>query len=259
MVRGLYAAAGGMMTVQEQTATTANNLANVDTVGFKADLLRFVAAPSIHTWRIDDPTTLDDQGQPQPEYIGLTNVGTMDTEIWRDFDQGQLVFTGNALDVAIVGPGFFSVTDENGAEVYSRDGQFHRSADGYLVDNQGRRVQGPGGDILLGDGAELSVARSGEVMVNGNTVGAINLAYFSDPQTQLSKRGDNVWEAQAAPDSVGDSTLRGGYIERSNVDAVRCITELIVQLRHFQAAEKAIRTEDDSLNIAANQIGRMPQ
>jgi flagellar basal-body rod protein FlgG len=248
-----------MMTVQEQTATTANNLANVDTVGFKADLLRFVSAPSIHTWRIDDPTTTDETGRPLPEYIGLTNVGTMDTEIWRDFDQGQLVFTGNALDAAINGPGFFRVLDENGVEVYSRDGQFRRSSDGYLVDNQGRRVQGQAGDIFLADGAALGIARSGEVTVDGTVSGVIDLAYFSDPQQQLSKRGDNVWEALTPPDSVGDSELRGGYLERSNVDAVRCITELIVQLRHFQAAEKVIVTEDTLLNTAANQIGRMPQ
>jgi len=248
-----------MLTIEEQTATTANNLANVDTVGFKADLLRFVSAPAIHTWRIDDPTTIDSAGRPRPEYIGLTNVGTMDTEVWRDFDQGQPVYTGNALDVAIFGPGFFRVVDENGTEVYSRDGQFKRSSDGYLVDNQGRRVQGLGGDIFLGDGATVNINRSGEVQVDDVLVGVIDLAYFTDPQQQLDKRGDNVWTAALAPDGVGDSELRSGYIERSNVDAIRCITELIVQLRHYQAAEKAILSEDSALETAANQIGRLPQ
>lgn len=248
-----------MLTIEEQTATTANNLANVDTVGFKADLLRFVSAPGIHTWRIDDPTSLDKQGRSKPEYIGLTNVGTMDTEVWRDFEQGQPVFTGNNLDVAIFGPGFFRVTDENGEEVYSRDGQFKRSSDGYLVDNQGRRVQGQGGDIFLGDGTTVNINRTGEVQVDNAPVGVIDLAYFTDPQQQLNKRGDNVWVAQDAPDGVGDSELRGGYVERSNVDMIRCITELIVELRHYQAAEKVVLTEDSTLNIAANQLGKLPQ
>ncbi len=103
-----------MLTIQEQTATTANNLANVDTAGFKADLLRFTSAPAIHTWRVDDPTTTDAQGRPRPEYIGLTNAGVMDTEIWRDFSQGQLVETQRPLDVAIIGDGFLRVTDETG-------------------------------------------------------------------------------------------------------------------------------------------------
>jgi flagellar basal-body rod protein FlgF len=169
------------------------------------------------------------------------------------------VFTGNDLDVAIFGPGFFRVTDENGDEVYSRDGQFKRSSDGFLVDNRGRRVQGQGGDIFLGDGTTLNINRSGEVQVDNAPVGIIELAYFSDPQQQLDKRGDNVWVATAAADGVGDSELRGGYVERSNVDALRCITELIVELRHYQAAEKVVLTEDSTLNIAANQLGKLPQ
>lgn len=258
MIRGLYAAAGGMLTIQEQTATTSNNLANVDTVGFKADLLRFVSAPAIHTWRLDDPTFTNKAGEPRPEYIGLTNVGTWDTEIWRDFEQGQLVYTGQALDAAIVGPGFFRVVDAAGTEYYTRDGQFRHTADGYLTDNAGRRIQGQGGDIFLGDAVDVTINRSGEVATEDGIVGVIDLAYFTDPQQQLEKHGYNAWTADAAPDGVGDSEIKGGFIERSNVDAIRCITELIVQLRHYQAAEKAIITEDATLNIAANQIGKMP-
>lgn len=259
MVRGLYTAAAGMMTVQEQTATTANNLANVDTVGFKADLLLFTSAPAIHTWRVDDPTSTDDEGRLQPQYLGLTNAGTVDTEIWRDFDQGQLVHTGRDLDVAIDGDGFFRVRETGGPEVYTRDGQFIQTAEGFLTDNQGRRVQGLAGDIFLGGSSDVFINRSGEVWVEGAPLDTINLAYFSDPQTQLSKAGDNAWRASVAPDSVGASELRAGYIERSNVDAVSCIQELIVQLRHYQAADKAVRSEDEALNIAANRLGMLPQ
>ena len=119
MIRGLYSAAAGMMTVQEQTAMTSNNLANIETAGFKADLLRFVSAPAIHTWRIDDPTTVDKLGRPKPEYLGLTNCGTADTEIWHDFEQGQIVHTSRDLDVAITGDGFFRVISETGVRLRS--------------------------------------------------------------------------------------------------------------------------------------------
>ena len=259
MLRGLYTSAAGMMTVQEQTATTSNNLANIDTMGFKADLLRFVSAPAIHTWKIDDPATTNQAGQTQPEYLGLTNCGTADTEIWRNFDQGQLLFTGQELDVAIDGPGFFRVISQTGEEVYTRDGQFKHEVTGYLVDNLGRRVQGANGDIFLGDSNDVYINQSGEVHVDGIPVDTIDLAYFSDPQVQLSKLGENAWRSSSAPDGVGDSRILGGYLERSNVDTVSCITELILQLRHYQAMEKSIAASNDTLNIAANQIGVLPQ
>jgi len=258
MVRGIYTAAAGMMTIQEQTDTTANNLANVDTTGFKADLLLFTSAPAIHTWRVDDPSVVDEQGETEPEYLGLTNCGTMDTEIWRDFEQGQLVFTGIPLDVAIVGDGFFRVM-EDGTEYYSRDGQFRQTADGYLTDNQGRRIQGLGGDINLGGATEVYVNRSGGVYADGALVDTLDLAFLSDPQQQLSKVGDNLWTSATAPDGAGVTDVRGGYLERSNVDVVRCITELITELRHYEAAQRVIITEDTTLELAANQLGRMPQ
>jgi flagellar basal-body rod protein FlgF len=247
-----------MMTIQEQTATTANNLANVDTAGFKADLLQFTSAPAIHTWRLDDPSYTDEEGRRIPEYIGLTNCGTMDTKIWRDFSQGQIVQTSRPLDVAIIGDGFLRVTDE-GQEYYTRCGELRVTPDGTLTDDQGRHVQGAGGDINVGTGNNIEINRSGDISVDGAVVGSLSLAFFNDPQTDLSKRGDNLWRAAGAPATIGAGELRTGYLERSNVDAVSGITELITQLRHYEAAQRVIQTEDSLLNTAANQIGRMPQ
>jgi len=247
------------MTYQEQTATTANNLANVDTAGFKSDLLLFTSAPSIHTWRVDDPATIDRRGQTSPEYIGLTNAGTADTEIWRDFTPGQLVQTNRPLDVAITGDGFFRMRGADGVEVYTRDGQFKLTPDGFLVDNQGRRVQGLNGAINVGASNDVNINASGEVWVDGAQVERINLAFFSDPQQQLTKVGDNAWSANTAPDSVGVTDVRAGFVERSNVDVFRCLGEMIVQLRNYEAAQKVVQAEDATLDLTANQIGKMPQ
>lgn len=259
MVRGLYAAASGMLTIQEQTATTANNLANADTAGFKADLLLFTSAPAVHTWRCDDPTTMDDAGRRVPEYIGLTNAGVMDTQVWRDFSQGQLLETQRPLDVAIIGAGFLHVTDDTGRELYTRDGQLRQTADGFLTDERGRRVQGVSGDINVGSGNDVYINRSGEVWVAGAQVDTLDLAFFSDPQTQLRKSGDNLWTSTAPPDGAGVVDVQSGFIERSNVSAVDSITELITQLRHYEAAQRAIVAEDGMLNIAVNNVGRLPQ
>lgn len=248
-----------MLTIQEQTATTANNLANVDTAGFKADLLRFTSAPAIHTWRVDDPTTADAAGRPRPEYIGLTNAGVMDTEVWRDFSQGQIVQTQRPLDIAIIGDGFLRVMDAAGQEMYTRDGELRQTPDGWLTDARGCRVQGLNGDISLGSSNDVHIDHSGGVYVDGTLVDTLDLAFFSDPQGQLSKAGDNLWRASSAPDAAGTVQVQSGFIERSNVNAVDCLTELITQLRHYEAAQRVIVAEDGMLNIAANNIGRMPQ
>lgn len=258
MVRGIYTAAAAMMTIQEQTDTTANNLANIDTAGFKADLLRYTSAPAIHTWKIDDPSHKTKAGTPQPEYLGLTSAGTMDTVIWRDFTPGQPQFTGRSLDVAIAGDGFFRVM-RDGQEYFSRDGRFRQTATGDLTDILGNQIQGTGGAINLGGALDIAINKSGEVLANGEIVAIIDLAFFSDPQTQLSKAGNNLWSANLPPDGVGIPHLLGGYVERSNVDSITSIVELITQLRHYEAASKVIKAEDDSLEIAANQIGRLPQ
>ncbi|MCH7472089.1 flagellar hook-basal body protein [bacterium] len=258
MVRGLYTAAAGMATIQEQTATTANNIANASTAGFKQDLLLFTSAPAIHTWRVSDGATVDAGRRPDAQYIGLVNAGLMNTEVWHDFSPGQPIATGRSLDVAITGDGFFKVVDEGG-EFYTRNGQFRHSADGFLVDNFGRRVQGIGGDILLGTTNDIYFNSSGEVYAGGSLAGTLDIAFFSDPQQQLTKVGDNLWSSSGPPDGAGVAQVAGGFVERSNVNVFQSMGELIRQLRHYEAATRVITAEDDTLNIAANQLGRMPQ
>lgn len=256
-----------MLTIEEQTATTANNLANVNTTGFKRDLLLFTSAPGIHTWRVYDPLTDDARGYSRPQYIGLQNAGVLDTEIYRDFSQGQLVQTGRSLDVALVGDGFFRVVDQaTGEELYTRDGSFVQTPDGFLVDQSGRRVQGAGGDINLGGGNEIYYAQTGEIFNGDAQLGAFSLAYFDDPQTQLSKAGGSTFRAAGGPSTTGTvspegilTQFAGGYLERSNVDPVRSIVELISQQRHYEAAQRAVTTHDAALDVAVNQVGRMPQ
>jgi len=247
-----------MRTIEEQTATTANNLANVDTCGFKQDLLVFSSAPAIHTWRVGDPAQQDSRGQSKPQYIGLTNCGTMDTEVYRDFGVGQPVQTGRPLDAALTDDSFFCIQTEDGL-VYTRDGQFHLDAQGILVNNRGQQVLGEGGPLQVSDGAQAYIAGSGELYDGANSVGRLAVVRFEDPQTELEKLGDNAWRATGTPQAVEFPGILGGYIERSNADAITSLTDLIRQLRHYEAAQKVVLSEDATLNIAANQLGRMPQ
>lgn len=274
MVRGLYTAAAGMLTIEERTAVTANNLANVDTAGFKNDLLTYTSAPGIHTWRTGDPSTRDSRGYSVPQYIGVTNAGVLDTSIWRDFSPGALRHTGNPLDIAIndePGSGLVSmlrVVPQSGpgaGEVfYTRAGQLKISGDGFLVDNQGRRVQGDGGDVVISEPAQVEIDSSGNVRAGTQQIGRLSLAAFDDPQQQLEKAGDNLWRIKTesgasapAGNSLDDNcSLEAGSVEGSNASTVTSLVELISQMRHFEASQKLIQTQDSLLNLAANQIGR---
>lgn len=266
-----------MLTIEERTAVTANNLANVDTAGFKSDLLTCAAAPNLSTYRLGDPQHHDELGHPIPVPIGSTNLGVTDVTIWRNFSAGPVVPSDNSHDLAVLDdPGtgavnMLRVVEQSGPNAgktyYTRDGQLKVSADGFLVDNQGRRVQGDGGDIAVGDADGLKYDVTGNVLVNNQSVDRLNLARFDDPQQQLEKLGGNLWRLKTetgAADPAGNGLDNGagispGCVEHSNADAVGSIVELITNMRHYEASQKMIQSEDSTLNIAVNQLGRLSQ
>ena len=256
MLRGIYSSASGMLTYMEQTATTANNLANVDTVGFKRDLLLFNSQPEVDIWRKDDPTHLGIDGRQLPKYMGKLSTGNTDTVIHRDHEKGSSVHTGNPLDVYLDGDGFLRLETPQG-ERYTRNGSLTRDAAGYLADRSGHRVLGFSGPIQIPDG-NAEISRSGIVTVNGEAVGTLILAHFSDVQV-LEKQGQNMWSNPGSEETVGNTEIVSGALEGSNVDTSRSIVELITQSRNFEMASKSLRTGDEVLNIIVNQLGRMPQ
>ena len=256
MLRSIYTATAGMLTYMEQTATTANNLANVDTNGFKRDLLLFNSQPTVDIWRTDDPTYLDANGRQIPKLMGELSTGLTDTQVFRDQSEGHVRHTGNPLDLMLHGDGFLRISTPDG-ERYSRDGALTIDADGYLANKEGHHVLGLAGPIRM-QGGQAQISRSGNVIVNGNVVDVLDLAHFEDPQA-LQKAGDNLWSAEQATEITGATDVRSGILEGSNVDVSHSIVDLITQSRHFEMASAALKTGDEILNVIANQLARMPQ
>ena len=142
MIRGLYTGASGMLSEMARTDIIANNLANVNTLGFKKDRTIFRAFPEMNIHRVDDPVQvgLNRVIDPKP-FIGMLGTGVMVDEVNIDFSQGAIKTTSNPLDVAIKGEGFFQVQTPEGIR-FTRDGNFSLNRDGYLVTKDGHYVLG---------------------------------------------------------------------------------------------------------------------
>jgi flagellar basal-body rod protein FlgG len=236
-----------MVTNLMRQETVIHNLSNVQTVGYKADRTAVIDFPSLMLARIYD-------GEMGPE-VGKAGTGVSLDALITDFQDGPLQLTENDLDFATVGDGYFRVQTPDGVR-YTRDGRFHRDADGLLVNADGYRVLGADGEINLPDGLP-TVSIRGEIYVNNAMVGRISLARFTDTenlvkqdQTLFSTRGP---EPEQIP--VGEAHVYQGYIERSNVDVGQTVTEMLTVLRAYQSSQRLVQFQDQINSQAVSQLG----
>jgi flagellar basal-body rod protein FlgG len=225
MERGLYIAASGMLAEQARQDLIAHDLANASTPGYKSDR---VASKSFGEMLLHDTRT----GAP----IGGLGLGTQIDRQVTDTSAGPLRDTGEPLDFAVEGDGFFAVKTANGVR-YTRDGQFSASSRGTLVTAAGDDVLGPSGapGRIGADGRVLSTA-----------VGVVAL-------TNPAREGDNLFTGTAGAGTTGK--VRGGALEGSAVDPVHTMVEMLGSLRAFEAGQRVITTIDSTLQKAANQVG----
>lgn len=237
MIPGLYTAASAMVAQQAKLDILANNLANADTPGFKADLLTVdVSAAS--------PNTLSDFGSAtstvRPGRSGL------------DASSGILRPTGNPLDLAIVGRGLFVVQTPQGPR-FTRAGSFTRDSDGFLVTSEGFRVLGSGGPIRVPD-------RGFQVDGRGGVANAASLRIVAGPdEPGLVKVGANLYavpDGSPPPQEVPEANIVQGHLELSNVNVVRTMVEMLASLRTYEAYQRTIQALDQTAGEAANELGR---
>jgi len=227
--------------LQRRMDITANNLANVDTTGFKADALVFKEAANTDAFAEDEPETIRFARDPT---------------LMRDMGQGAIALTSNPLDVAIEGAGFIHVQGPNGI-AYTRDGAFSMSGSGQLVTRDGRPVLNQGGQPIVFDaqGQTPVIGRNGAISVNGIEVGRIGASSFADPE-QLTKIGDNLWSADDLNAQAFTGVLVQGSLEGSNVRPVVELTRLIEISRAYQSAARIVSNSDDLRQRAIERLGR---
>lgn len=264
MLRGLYAAAAGMITETNRTDVIANNLANAATTGYKRDeAVNEQFAPML-VRRVDDnsngnnPTsfrgfTVGDQAP----VVGELGLGSYTEEIETDHQQGSMETTGNLLDMAISGDGYFVVQTPQGAR-YTRDGSFYRRTDGALINSQGYPVLDANGqDIILPNTPNLTVGGRGEIWNGQNLVATLGVVQFNDRNAVL-KEGSNLYRPQAgAQPQPATGEVMQGVLERSNVNVAKEMVDLIYNFRVYEAGSKAVVTQDSLLDKAVNDVGRV--
>jgi flagellar basal-body rod protein FlgF len=213
-----------------------NNLANASTNGFKAEHLYFAM-----------------KGKSAQEGA-LPALGN--TVSRMDFSQGTLRVTGNSLDLAIEGDGFFTIQTRQG-DAYTRNGSFALNKNKELVTLNGEYVLGQAGKIVI-DGKDVSIDKDGTISVDGNPSGKLRIVDFGNAQA-LTRSGEGRFldSGKAELKEAGSYRIAGGYLEMSNVNAVREMTDMIEIQRAFETYQKVILTLQTMDNIATNRIGKV--
>ena len=248
MYRGVYTAAMGMLVDLTKIDTLSNNLANVETNGYKADALAFKTYWEKEIYRI--------KPEPENREVNVKKIGKLEQAVILDevrtrFEQGVLEQTNVPTHLAIQGDVFFAV--RKGNEVYyTRNGEFIRDVNGRLVNTQGYYLLDRNGRELIVP-ENISVDETGNILnENGNVVGTIGIYSLQNPR----KIGETLFtgEAQLAQENF---RILPGYIEKSNVNVVREMVKMIEAHRHYETTSKTIVVHDELLNKVINNVGAL--
>ena len=257
MSGGIYMAASGALAYEKRLQIISNNLANANTVGFKMDHGQFQSIDAV-----DLPASLS---SPSPELnTSQAQSFWFQFNSYTDFTHGSLKNTGNDFDLALIGDGFFCIQKPDGVH-YTRKGDFTLNDEGVLVTRNGFPVAGDGGEIVV-KGSEnprqfkkFAVDEEGNVSVDGKQVGSLRIVNFPEPG-KLLKMGDTLFKpAENGPPSeeAGDFKVSQGFVELSNVDVVKMMTEMIEVLRGYESYQKVIRTADEASSRSINEVGKV--
>jgi flagellar basal-body rod protein FlgF len=235
MNKGIYIALSGAVLKHSQMEVISQNIANADTVGYKKDKISF-----------KDYLIPNDTFVFQPDGRAMSDISSFKT----DFSEGELVKTGNSLDIAIDGNGFIALEGNR----YTRRGDMKRDSKGYLTSFNGIKVLGSNGPISLPDG-NVEISSTGDIAVNGIVIDSLKLVEF--PNTDgLSKVGDGIFFKQDGGIKA-NASVKQAYLETSNVDIIEEMVNMIETLREFESFQKAIQIFDQASEKVNNEIGRL--
>lgn len=262
MLRAFSTAATGMNAQQMIVDTIANNLANMNTNGFKRSQVDF---QDLMYLKLIEPGSEVESGHFSPTGFEIGS-GVKPASTTKVFTQGEMIMTGQSLDIAIQGDGFFMVSMPNGAVRYTRDGSLRIDASsGNLVTSSGYLIDPP--VSIPADWRSINVGSDGTVSVlageddTPQSVGQLTLARFANPSGLSSLGGNLLAETpasgsptEATPGESGIGTLQQGFLEKSNVQMITELINLITAQRAYETNSKAIKTGDEMLQTAVRLI-----
>jgi flagellar basal body rod protein FlgG len=246
MIDRIYTQMQAMQVLSKSQDITADNLANINTPGFKGNKVFY------HLFK----DSVD--GREVTKSVPMQSI---------NLDQGILEPTGNEFDMGINGEGFFMVED-NGSNFLTRDGRFHLDSDGTLVNNAGAKVMGESGEIQLGeyfqasaDGSGmplLEIAKDGTVRLDGDAIDKLRIVNVED-SSALQRKGNayfSVNENQIVEDEDGIGTVMQGYYEKGNVQPLTEMVDMMRNMQMFETQQRALRTTDEMLTQVTTKLGK---
>jgi flagellar basal-body rod protein FlgG len=258
MLKSIYTPLSGALAQEKVLDIIANNLANVNTVGFKEEKVAF---------KVLDPEPEKNYKNPLPpanykidlEHLHPLRGNEIDyvevSGVFRDDQQGPAIKTGNSFDLMIEGEGYFQVNTQEGPR-FTRNGSFSLNQDGALTDKLGNPVLGENGAIFV-KSTNFEVNRKGEVIQDGKLIDKLKLVKFSDPN-QIEKVGLNYYFHSGPEEFVSTiehPNVKQGFLEGSNVNPVKNLTSMILAHRSYEAYQKAIKNVDNMMEKSSNTIG----
>lgn len=278
MFRGFYTAASGMIAQQRRTEMLTNNMANVNTPGFKAEQSTIRSFPEMYMSNINKTRIPTEDGF---NLKGISRLGPVSTGIYMQETiplqtQGQLLETELPTDVALMNgslpeneetglPGaiFFRLENPEGGEFYTRNGNFAVDHSGFLTNPSGYYVLDTTGNRIQVQNDDFQVSQAGVISENGTPVATLGISY-TDNEGILEKQGDGLFITETGDNLAAAQTVAGvtysiqqGYIEGSNVDAGRTMTDMLTAYRAFEANQKILQAYDRSMEKAVTEIGRV--
>ncbi len=235
---GFYAAVSGGMSQEKRLEVLTNNLANINTDGYKKDVLSFRSF-------LNEAQS----ARGETDLVGLSDFRT-------DFTQGRIVKTGNTFDLALSGKGFFEITTAEGVR-YTRQGNFTLNSLNQLVTANGDAVSGSGGPLTI-DGALVTIGNDGTVTVDEASVGQVKVVSFADT-TKLAKVGAGLFINNGGPENLTEDpniSVQQGFVEKSNVNMIDEMLQLIEVSRSYESYQKVIQSMDDASKAIVTELGR---
>ena len=249
MFKGFYNLTSGMLTQQRHLNVVGNNMVNVSTAGFKQ---------SVYTATTFDDVMYARVGNKEKIYtdIGRQSYIRTNSEIYVNFDQGIPEPTNIPLDFAIYGDGFFAVRDGDGNVSYTRAGSFSLDEEGYLCFPGTGRVLDPQGQTILLETDKITADAQGNIFnENGGFLGQVGVYAFED-NGQLVHNDNGFFTGDGAQ-AVENPTLMWKYVERSNVELIKQMTDMITCQRALQSCASVTKMYDEVMAHAASDVGRM--
>jgi flagellar basal-body rod protein FlgG len=270
MFRGIYAGTSAMLVQEKMLDVVGNNLANVDTSGFRGRVAVNKSFPEVLMDRVERYTIVDEALNEElkerkffPYIRGRTAIGTMSmgnvlSETTMSTERGPVQWTENPTDVVLNGDGFFVVEDGNGNTFYTRSGHLQRNDQGQLVTHEGEYILGDGGRITVGEATKIGIGENGQVFADGEQVGTLQVVRFDTP-TYLHQAGKSLLAEtpeSGAPQPVEGAHIVSGGLERSNVQVVLEMVRMIEANRAFEASSRAVTIQDELSGRLFTSVGR---